>query len=367
MRRLLPVLLLSLVVVPAASAWTWPVRGPVVQAFDFDQAHPYGAGQHRGIAIEAAAGTPVRAPAAGTVSFAGTVPGSGRSLTIRTDDGLAVTVTELGSLEVARGASVAEGDEIATAGSDPVHLGVREAANEQGYLDPLRFLPAPESPPPAASPAPAPAPAPAAAPAPVVAAAAPAPVVAAAAPAPAPVAQPSPAPPPAPAPAPVSTPAQSPAPVASLAPAPAEPSLAAADHGLRVSPHAAPGVRLATAAGAGAAARAPVAPPGPARPVRPTARSTQGVTRRHRAVARHLRHVPAAHLARAVPLAAVAHEPVVPARPMSAIPSANRSRPGPGRPLWQLLVGIAASIGAVVAAVVALLRLPGLRRGRLAT
>src|SRR5690348_12886290 len=117
-------MLLFLVVVPAASAWTWPVRGPVVQAFDFDHAHPYGAGQHRGIAIDAPAGTPVRAPIGGSVSFAGTVPGSGRSLTIRTDDGLAVTLTELGALSVARGATVSEGDEVATTGGDPVHLGV---------------------------------------------------------------------------------------------------------------------------------------------------------------------------------------------------------------------------------------------------
>ncbi len=53
------------------------------------------------------------------VSFAGTVPGSGLSLTIRTADGLAVTLTTLGSLGVARGDAVAEGDAVATAGRRP--------------------------------------------------------------------------------------------------------------------------------------------------------------------------------------------------------------------------------------------------------
>ncbi len=49
-------------------------------AFSFDPAHPYGAGQHRGIDIGGGAAAPVLAPAAGLVTFAGTVPGSGMSV-----------------------------------------------------------------------------------------------------------------------------------------------------------------------------------------------------------------------------------------------------------------------------------------------
>src|SRR3982750_4375059 len=156
MRRLVPVVVLFFIAAPAALAWTWPVRGPVVQAFDFDQAHPYAAGQHRGIAIDAPPGTRVRAPVAGTISFAGTVPASGLSLTIRTEEGLAVTLTTLGGVGVARGDAVTEGDVVGTVGSDPVHLGVREASSEQGYLDPLRFLPVADAPSPPAAPTPAP-------------------------------------------------------------------------------------------------------------------------------------------------------------------------------------------------------------------
>src|SRR5581483_4206374 len=157
-----------------ASAWTWPVQGQVLQGFSFDPAHPYAAGQHRGIAIAAVSGAPVIAPAAGVVTFAGTVPGNGKTLTIQTSGGLDVTLTQLGSLAVERGASVAEGAVVGAAGSSGtsefavpyVHLGIREDANDRAYLDPLQFLPStapPASqPPPAPSPAPAPAPAPAA-------------------------------------------------------------------------------------------------------------------------------------------------------------------------------------------------------------
>ncbi len=95
-------------------------------------------------------GEAVLAPAAGSVTFAGTVPSSGKSITITTADGYAVTLTHLGTITVARDAGVAEGDDVGTIGpsGDPevaqsyVHLGIRTAAESQGYLDPLRFLPA---------------------------------------------------------------------------------------------------------------------------------------------------------------------------------------------------------------------------------
>src|ERR1700749_1703894 len=103
MRRLLAVLTAALVFAGPAGAWTWPASGPVLLPFVFDPAHPYAGGQHRGIDVGGASGEPVRAPAAGTVTFAGTVPGSGRSLTILTTDGWSVTLTELGSIAVAVG------------------------------------------------------------------------------------------------------------------------------------------------------------------------------------------------------------------------------------------------------------------------
>lgn len=126
------------------------MQGPVLQPFSYDEAHAYAAGQHRGIDIGAdAAGGTVVAPAAGTVTFAGTVPTNGQSITISTADGYSVTLTHLGSILVAKGASVAEQDPVGTIGpsgtpeeSSPyVHLGIRVTNDPTGYVDPLGLLP----------------------------------------------------------------------------------------------------------------------------------------------------------------------------------------------------------------------------------
>src|SRR6266576_3401052 len=74
-RALIVAFAAALVIVPTAGAWTWPVKGPVLQKFVLGD-DPYAAGQHRGIDIGAGAGEPVLAPASGLVSFAGTVRGS---------------------------------------------------------------------------------------------------------------------------------------------------------------------------------------------------------------------------------------------------------------------------------------------------
>ena len=90
MRRVLLVAVVaaiaSMIVVPVAAGWAWPADGPVLRPFSLAE-DDYEAGQHRGIDIGAAAGEPVRAPAAGSVSFAGPVPAGGRALTIQTADG----------------------------------------------------------------------------------------------------------------------------------------------------------------------------------------------------------------------------------------------------------------------------------------
>jgi hypothetical protein len=163
--RLTPIVFGFLIFVPCASAWTWPVNGPVLQTFSFDPEHPYAAGQHRGIAIGADAGTPVLAAASGVVTFAGAVPTNGLTLTIQTGEGLAVSLTHLGSIGVARDARVVEGAVVGAVGPSGtpelatpyVHLGIRTASNDQGYLDPLDFLPVVTAPAPVKEP-PAPAP-----------------------------------------------------------------------------------------------------------------------------------------------------------------------------------------------------------------
>ena len=197
----LAAVLAALVFTPTAAAWTWPADGPVLQPFLFDPAHPYAGGQHRGIDIGGDSGADVRAPATGVVTFAGTVPASGRSLTVETAAGLSVTLTHLGTIDVAKGASVAEGDAVATIGAsgEPelatpyVHLGVRVAAEPQGYLDPLSFLPPRVAPTQPAPPAPAAPPVAVAPPAPAVAAPAAAAAAPAATPAPSTPVQPQPA------------------------------------------------------------------------------------------------------------------------------------------------------------------------------
>src|SRR3954451_13577375 len=135
-RSLLVAVLAALLVTPMAQAWSWPASGDVLQQFDFDPAHPYSGGQHRGIDIAGGAGAGVSAPASGTVTFAGSVPGSGRSVTITTPDGYAVTLTHLGSFAVAEGAPVAEGGPVGSVGPSDgaspepyLHLGIRVASD----------------------------------------------------------------------------------------------------------------------------------------------------------------------------------------------------------------------------------------------
>ena len=152
MRTILPTWLLaaSVLALPApALAWTWPVDGQVLRPFSLGD-NVYAAGQHRGVEIAAATGAPVRAPAAGQITYAGTLPRYGKTLTIRTANGYAVTLLHLGTLGVKRDAVVAEGDTVATVGptgdaahSQPyVYLGIRRWGDEHGYVDPLLLLPA---------------------------------------------------------------------------------------------------------------------------------------------------------------------------------------------------------------------------------
>jgi hypothetical protein len=223
------VALAGLVPSAPAAAWTWPADGAVLRPFGLG-ADPYAGGQHRGIDVAGVEGAAIRAPASGTVTFAGSLPTYGRGMTIQTESGYLVTLVHLGALEVEKGAVVAEGAAVGTMGWSgtpehevpSVHLGIRRAGEAEVYVDPLGLLP-PRTAPGPAPPDPAPAPAPIAPPAPTPVPA-PAPVTP---PAPAPVAPPPPhtAPPaPAPAPAPEPPSTSQPAPTTAPAPVPALPS-----------------------------------------------------------------------------------------------------------------------------------------------
>ena len=101
MRRLafFVTVLMGLAVPAAAQAWTWPVDGAVLRPFVLGD-DPYAGGQHRGIDVAGDLGGNVRAPAAGIVSFAGTVPMGGKTISIRTADGYTVTLLHLGAIGV---------------------------------------------------------------------------------------------------------------------------------------------------------------------------------------------------------------------------------------------------------------------------
>src|SRR5918996_4653163 len=157
MRAVLLAAVAALVLVPGATAWTWPSGGSVLRPFVVGDS-PYAGGQHRGIDVGGEVGAAVVAPVSGSVTFAGSVPDGGKAITIQTDDGYAVTLLQLGELLVERGQAVEEGALVGRIGPSGdavttgphVHLGVRVAADPNGYLDPLTLLPARQ--PPAAEP-----------------------------------------------------------------------------------------------------------------------------------------------------------------------------------------------------------------------
>ncbi len=140
---------------PAASATGWlrPVDGHLVRAFAVGPDR-FAAGQHRGIDLAAASGATVRAACGGRVGFAGTVPGGGRTVSVRCG-ALVATYQHLGWVAVGRGRVVAPGARIGTVGAATVpphlHLGAREAATGR-YVDPLGLLSGPPGGAPAALP-----------------------------------------------------------------------------------------------------------------------------------------------------------------------------------------------------------------------
>jgi Peptidase family M23 len=149
----------ALVLAPGASAWAWPVDGPVLRPF-VAAGDPYAGGQHRGIDIGAPSGSDVRSATTGVVAFAGQLPRQGLCLTIRTEDGYSVTLVHLGSIGVSVGTQVSQGDVVGTIGpsgepegTEPyVYLGIRLTADPNGYVDPLTLLPARHAPEPLPAP-----------------------------------------------------------------------------------------------------------------------------------------------------------------------------------------------------------------------
>jgi Peptidase family M23 len=142
-------LLLAVLASPAAAAWRPPVAGGLTRPFAVTT-NPFEAGQHRGIDLRAAPGTPVRAPCTGRVVVAGRVGTSGGVVTLRCGH-WRVTHLPLATITVRAGTRVARGARLGTVARGTthagLHLGVRREGKRFGYVDPLRFLtPAPTTP-----------------------------------------------------------------------------------------------------------------------------------------------------------------------------------------------------------------------------
>jgi murein DD-endopeptidase MepM/ murein hydrolase activator NlpD len=147
MRRVVAFILVSVAVLggsgpaSAAGTWPWPVVGPVIRGYDPPNS-VYGAG-HRGIDIGAAYGTPIAAPASGTVSFSGKVGGY-LFLTIQHGAGVASTYSWVSALFVKKNDVVRTGQVVALTGqghpgSDVTHLHFAVKLNG-AYVNPLDYL-----------------------------------------------------------------------------------------------------------------------------------------------------------------------------------------------------------------------------------
>ncbi|MFD6053185.1 murein hydrolase activator EnvC family protein [Agromyces sp. NPDC060279] len=125
----------------ADTGWLWPVGPPATITAPFRAPPtPYAPG-HRGIDLAAAAGGPVRAPAGGVVSFAGTV--AGRPLVaVDHGDGYVSAVEPVSPL-VTEGTPVAPGEPLGTVAGGGhcdgacVHFGVRLHGE---YVSPMLLL-----------------------------------------------------------------------------------------------------------------------------------------------------------------------------------------------------------------------------------
>ena len=133
----------------APSGWRWPVEGELLTAYSYGS-DPYAAGQHRGIDVAAAVGTPVVAAAAGAVRFASVAGSSGLTVSIRTADGrFDTSYLHLSKIAVRAGEAVAAGAPIGAVGTSGrrsiaaphLHFGVRAAGTRHAYRDPLTLLP----------------------------------------------------------------------------------------------------------------------------------------------------------------------------------------------------------------------------------
>lgn len=126
--------------ISTAGAWVWPATPFRLERPYAAPAHRYGSG-HRGIDVRPLDTLQVRAPAAGTIAFSGTVADRG-VLTIDHGGGLVTTLEPVDSV-LGPGAEVDVGEAVGTlalgghSASGALHFGVRLDGE---YINPLLLL-----------------------------------------------------------------------------------------------------------------------------------------------------------------------------------------------------------------------------------
>ena len=122
---------------PAAGEFIWPAKGKLLAGF----AEP----RSKGIDIDGRPGDPVVAAAAGRVTYTGTgIPGLGKLVVIKHDNGFITVYAHNQSILVKEQQSVARGQKIAELGASDadrpkLHFQIRKGS---AAVDPLRYLPA---------------------------------------------------------------------------------------------------------------------------------------------------------------------------------------------------------------------------------
>ncbi len=121
-----------------AGGLVWPVNGPIVSPFG-----PRWGRMHEGVDIAVPSGTPVLAPASGSVAIAGPVSGYGNYVCVAHTGGLSTCSAHNTSISVSVGQSVSQGQVIAVSGctgscfGPHVHFETRingAAVDPMGYL-----------------------------------------------------------------------------------------------------------------------------------------------------------------------------------------------------------------------------------------
>ncbi|WP_322055263.1 peptidoglycan DD-metalloendopeptidase family protein [Paraburkholderia bannensis] len=124
----------------AAARLAWPMNGSVATAF--------APGKSRGILIAGAPGEPVKAAAAGRVTYAGSgIRGYGKLIIVKHNAKLLTAYGRNGRLLVKQGDTVKPGQTIATSGADSAGVGTLlfEVRENGKPVDPMDWLPRPQS------------------------------------------------------------------------------------------------------------------------------------------------------------------------------------------------------------------------------